>query len=109
RQVYSRGALFTPAAVRPDANSSFPAPCHIPANLNFTILAQTAKIRVIGSRPDQLITDHRILDAKIVQSSAFTDISRDILKMAVVERHHGSGKVGLGFIQGFGLKRGAIA
>ncbi len=34
---------------------------------------------------------------------------RDLLKLAVVERHHGSGRVGLGLVKGFGLKHGAIA
>ena len=37
------------------------------------------------------------------------DIERDILKAAVVERHRGTGNVGLGLVRGFGLKRGAIA
>jgi adenine deaminase len=36
------------------------------------------------------------------------DIERDILKIAVIERHTGSGNVGLGFVRGFGLKTGAI-
>jgi adenine deaminase len=37
------------------------------------------------------------------------DPARDLLKMAVVERHHGTGNVGLGFVEGIGLTRGAIA
>jgi len=37
------------------------------------------------------------------------DPSRDLLKMAVIERHRGTGNVGLGFIHGFGLQTGAIA
>ena len=37
------------------------------------------------------------------------DLDRDILKLAVIERHHGTGHMGLGFITGTGLKRGAIA
>jgi adenine deaminase len=55
------------------------------------------------------VTDHRLLDAHVVDGHAESDTTRDILKIAVVERHHGSSGTGLGFIQGFGLKRGAIA
>ena len=77
--------------------------------LNLKIRAKGDRIRVIGSKPDQLVTDHRVLPARIVEGLAVADVSRDLLKMAVVERHCGSGRVGLGFIQGFGLQRGAIA
>jgi len=37
------------------------------------------------------------------------DPARDILKVAIVDRHHGSRTLGLGFVRGFGLQRGAIA
>ena len=38
-----------------------------------------------------------------------SDPSRDLLKIAVIERHHATGNIGLGFVRGFGLKKGAIA
>ena len=47
--------------------------------------------------------------ATVYQGQAIADPNRDLLKIAVVERHHGSGNVGLGFIRGFGMRRGAIA
>src|SRR5207302_4851710 len=37
-----------------------------------------------------------------------SDIGRDILKLVVVERHHATGNVGVGFVRGFKLKRGAL-
>ena len=37
------------------------------------------------------------------------DLGRDILKLAVIERHHNTGHKGIGFINGIGLKKGAIA
>ncbi len=77
--------------------------------LDFTIPAQGDKIHIIGSIPDQIVTDHFVEEAKIVDGYAVADPERDILKMAVVERHRASGNVGLGFIRGFGIKRGAIA
>ena len=37
------------------------------------------------------------------------DIDRDIVKVAVVERHHDTGHIGIGFIKGYGIKKGAVA
>jgi adenine deaminase len=77
--------------------------------VNLTIRARTSRVRVIGSLPGQLITEHRVLPVKQVEGNVVADVSRDLLKMAVIERHSGTGNVGLGFVQGFGLRRGAIA
>ncbi len=78
-------------------------------DLDLRIVARGRRIRVIGSRPDQLLTDHLTLDATVVDDQVVADVTRDVLKMAVVERHRSSGNVGLGFIRGIGLHRGAIA
>jgi adenine deaminase len=40
---------------------------------------------------------------------AAADPERDLAKMAVVERHHDTGRIGIGFVHGFGLRRGALA
>ena len=40
---------------------------------------------------------------------AVVDAQRDLAKLAVIERHHRTGNIGLGFVQGLGLERGAIA
>ncbi|MBZ0276720.1 MAG: adenine deaminase, partial [Anaerolineae bacterium] len=77
--------------------------------LDFSIPAIGNRIRVIGSVADQVVTGHLIEDARIVNGEAVSDPERDILKMAVVERHRATGGMGKGFIKGFGLKRGAIA
>ncbi|MXZ21644.1 MAG: adenine deaminase [Caldilineaceae bacterium SB0665_bin_25] len=73
------------------------------------IPANGARARVIGSLQDQLLTEERILAPLVKDGQAVADPARDILKMAVVDRHTASGATGLGFIQGFGLNRGAIA
>ncbi len=78
-------------------------------SVDFTIPAQGTRIRVIGSIPNQLVTEHMIEDAKIVDGQAVADVERDILKMAVIERHKATGNIGKGFIHGIGLSRGAIA
>jgi adenine deaminase len=77
--------------------------------VDFTIPVRGDRIRVIGSIPNQLVTEHRIEDAKQENGNAVADPSRDILKMAVIERHRSTGNVGKGFIHGIGLKHGAIA
>jgi adenine deaminase len=65
--------------------------------------------RVIGVIPDQLITRHLTREVPVRDGLAVADPARDLLKMAVVERHRGTGNVGLGFVAGVGLTRGAIA
>ena len=80
-----------------------------PGELDFTVKAAGEKIRVIGAIRDQVVTDHLIESAKVVAGCAVSDVERDILKFAIVERHRASGNIGLGFIKGFGLRRGAIA
>ena len=77
--------------------------------LSLDIQAQDGDIRVIGIVPDQLITSECILKPTIVQGKAVSDIHRDILKLASIERHHETGNIGLGFVHGMGLQTGAIA
>ena len=77
--------------------------------LDFGIAAAGERIRVIGTVKDQVVTEHVIEPARIVAGLAESDVERDILKFAMVERHLASGNIGLGFIKGFGLGRGAIA
>jgi adenine deaminase len=78
-------------------------------SLNFRIPAAGNTLRVIGMIPDNLVTECRLEEALIVDGCAVADPTRDLAKLAVVERHFGTGRVGLGFIQGFGLKKGALA
>jgi adenine deaminase len=113
--VYSGGVLvaengkMSPEIAPPD-------PVLVPSSMNvdtqqidLSIPATNKRIRVMDIVPDQIITGQRIMEAMIWQGKAVADISRDMLKIAVVERHTGSGNVGKGFVRGFGLKRGAIA
>ncbi|MHB9111090.1 MAG: adenine deaminase [Thermoleophilia bacterium] len=67
------------------------------------------RLRVIGIIPGQIATEKLLVDPRIEDGLVVADPERDILKMAVVERHTASGNVGLGFVKGMGLQRGAIA
>jgi adenine deaminase len=64
---------------------------------------------VIGIVPDQIITTMLDEEAKVDGGFAVADVERDILKLAVVERHRATGNIGLGLVKGFGLKSGALA
>jgi adenine deaminase len=86
----------------------------LPADLSehhLRIAAPTtpARIRVIDMDPHQIVTGRSIHDARIASGAAIADPARDILKMAVIERHSGSGAIGLGFVRGFRFSGGAIA
>lgn len=77
--------------------------------VDLTIAADGRQARVIGAIPDQLITHHFIEDTPQYEGQVVADTERDVLKMAVIERHLATGKVGKGLVKGLGLKRGAIA
>ena len=68
-----------------------------------------ASTPVIGVVPRSVITEHLTLDVKMHGSEKLIDLDRDILKVAVIERHGKNGNIGRGFVKGFGMKRGAIA
>ncbi len=77
--------------------------------VDFSIPAKCEQVHVIGLIPDQLVTENLVAPANIRDGQVVANPDQDILKLAVVERHLGSGRVGLGFVKGLGLKRGAIA
>jgi len=79
------------------------------AGVNLKIPARGRRARVIGLIPGQLVTEGLSEEVKVEDGLAVADVERDILKIAVIERHQGTGNTGLGFVRGFGLKRGAIA
>ncbi len=67
------------------------------------------KLRVIGVVPNQLVTERIEVEATVRDGEAVADPSRDLLKIAVIERHRSTGAVGKGFVRGLGLERGALA
>jgi adenine deaminase len=59
--------------------------------------------------PGQIVTRRIEVEPAIENGAVVSDVERDLLKIACVERHHATGRVGVALIRGFGLKRGAIA
>jgi len=80
-----------------------------PEQLSFSIPARGKKARVIGVVPGQVFTRALLVSPKLQGGEVVADPARDLLKLAVVERHRGTGNVGLGLVQGFGLRAGALA
>ncbi len=79
------------------------------AAVDLRIPARGTYVRVIGAVEDQLVTDHLIEEACVRDGLVVADPARDLLKIAVVDRHSGRCSTGLGFIRGMGLRRGALA
>ncbi len=76
---------------------------------DFYLPANGSMARVIEVVPDQIITRQAVDEVRVQGGRALADPDRDMLKIAVIERHRGSGRTAMGFVRGFGMKRGAIA
>lgn len=66
-------------------------------------------VRVIGVEAWQIVTKALVDEPAMRDGHAVADVERDLAKMAVVERHRDTGRIGIGFVRGFGLRRGALA
>lgn len=67
------------------------------------------RLRVIELVEEQILTSSLVMELRGKGEWVPSDVERDLLKLAVVERHKGTGNVGIGFVKGFGLSSGAIA
>jgi adenine deaminase len=111
--VFSAGrrvddALFaTRAAVEPVGLDSIKARAVEAAH--FAVPATDAETPVIGVLPGKIITEHRRYRLPARGNQTTVDLAQDIIKVAVIERHGKNGNHANGFVQGFGLKKGAIA
>lgn len=76
---------------------------------DFSIPATSEEAHVIGVLPGKIITEHRRFKLPTEGNQSTVDLARDIIKVAVIERHGKNGNHANGFVQGFGLKSGAIA
>jgi len=113
--VYVRGELVAKNGRTADGVRT-PAPVPVPPSmkvnlqaLDFTLPAGGRRLRVIEVIPDQIVTRQSIESAPVEGNRLVSDPSRDLLKIAVVERHTGSGRIGLGMVRGIGLRQGALA
>ncbi len=114
RQTYKKGVLVAEngkylapePSVTPKPRSTMNL--RYDAAKDFAVPATNGKIRVIEVVPNQIVTRQLIETPRVEGGQVVADPSRDILKMVVVERHHATGNVGVGFVRGFKLKSGAL-
>jgi adenine deaminase len=79
------------------------------ADLRVAVAGATARVRAIGMVPGELATEHRVVEARVMDGEVRADPALDLAKAASIERHGGPGTIGMGFVQGLGLERGAVA
>jgi adenine deaminase len=115
QQVYAAGQLVAEqGAVRsgilaPVTSSALGAMNVALDSLDLKVPAQGRLLRVIEVVPDQIVTKAAVMEAAVADGLAVSDVARDLLKITVIERHRHTGRVGIGFIHGFGLREGALA
>src|SRR5207253_2874313 len=76
---------------------------------SFRTTGRPKRIRVMRVIPAQLLTGVESVAPTVTDGCVVADPARDLVKIAVVERHHATGRVGVGFASNVGLKRGAFA
>ena len=107
--VFKKGKLWYDGAVKPSTPRSSTRPWlnrptdtfHLP-KLKLEDFRDPRPRAVIGLVDSEIVTTDNGYATKV-------DLEQDILKIAVVERHKSTGHIGVGYIQGYGLKRGAVA
>ncbi|MFC7785065.1 adenine deaminase [Rossellomorea sp. GCM10028870] len=118
-EVYKEGKLVAAHSqyvgdpiVKPAPKPPLTSTVHIPnlteKDLQIEI-GGTKEAHIIEIIPNHLRTNKRIEKVQVENGFFIPSIQQDQLKMAVVERHNGTGNIGLGIVKGFGLKEGAIA
>ncbi len=75
---------------------------------DFEIPSDGSSIRAIGLIEDQVVTESLRREPVVRQGLAVADAAADLAKIAVVERHLATGRIGRGFVSGSGLRRGAL-
>ncbi|TCS66228.1 adenine deaminase [Primorskyibacter sedentarius] len=111
--VFCGGVLVDAAAfdarkeVPPVGRNSVKAPRLTPASFRST--GNREATDVIGIVEGKIITQHLTEGIPIIDGDKAPDTSRDLIRIAVVERHGKNGNIATGFVRGFGLQKGAIA
>jgi adenine deaminase len=110
RLVYENGRLRerlpAPAPVPEALRHSFH--CRRVEARDFLMPAREGDVEVIGLVPGQILTRLLRLPVSATNGHLAASAERDLAKVAVIERHKGSGRIGLGLVRGFGLRRGAF-
>jgi adenine deaminase len=104
--VADNAAFAARDEIPPVARHSVKAPPMTAAH--FRTAGNRTETPVIGILPGKIITEHLTFDIAPEGGDKRPDLARDLVKIAVIERHGKNGNHATGFVKGFGLKRGAI-
>jgi adenine deaminase len=115
--IYAGRVVARQGAMVDDGAASDP---HVPARLRDSVhlaplalsdlrLDRAAARQAVGVVPGEIATRRLDVTPAFSGEWAVADPERDLLKLVCVERHHATGRVGVGYVQGFGLRRGALA
>lgn len=108
-QVYKRGrCVFAEGEVLPFAPPAVDSALSRRAHDTFHIAPVTPQQLAAGDLPVIGLVTGEIITQNLGRAEA-PDPSRDLLKIAVAERHHNTGHIGLGYVKGYGLRQGAVA
>ncbi|HEX7101149.1 MAG TPA: adenine deaminase [Nitrolancea sp.] len=118
--IRPRAVYFNGQAVAEDGRALFDVPAKAPNGLLHSVnvapfevdrLRPVVEGRMIavGAIPGQIVTRKLEVDPTTKGGRLASDVERDLLKLVVVERHHATGRIGVGLVEGFGLKQGALA
>ncbi|MBC1501071.1 adenine deaminase [Listeria weihenstephanensis] len=115
-KVMKRGEVVVDDGIREeslfkkqDSNFESPAILHTLKLEDLKLEIAGTAANIIGMQPNSLFTEH-LVEPITVQNGEFqVSVKDDQLKMVVVERHKGTGCVGVGIVKGFGIRHGAIA
>ena len=111
RKVAEHGEMLTNRQ-EPTVPAHIHRSVHLPSitkdrlQLSFT---KGTKANVMEIVPNQLITNHLVMDVPVKEGVFVPSVEQDLLKLAVIERHHHLHTTGLGIVKGFGLQKGAVA
>ena len=103
------GGRAEPFAATADPGAGAQHHARRPAGPEALAIPAAARVRVIETIPGQIITRAREEEPAVRDGQVVADPERDLAKVAVIERHHATGRMGVGLVRGFGLRAGAFA
>jgi adenine deaminase len=106
RLVAERGRSLLPRHAPSPVNNFRATPKNV---AEFRVSARGKNIHVIEAIDGQLITNRLVLPPTVHNGRAVADVSRDLLKMVVINRYQEEARPAIGFVKNFGLTRGAMA
>jgi adenine deaminase len=79
------------------------------ADLRVAAAGERVRVRAIGVASGSVTTEHALVELPVTEGEVLPSVELDVAKLASIERHGGPGTIGLGFVKGLGLRRGAVA